>query len=304
MNISKEESKLGMIYAVCAFIFWGLIPIYFKQVSSVSSLEVLLHRIIWSVVVLMILLIISKQISVVKDIFKSLKQLKFLILSSFLVSSNWLIFIWAVSNNHIVEASLGYFINPLVNVVLGYLFFSERMNKNQYIAIFIATLAVIYQIISLGEIPLISLSLAFSFGLYGLVRKKIAIASIPGLFVETIVLLPIALIYFYYLADTNSSAFFADDGYITFMLALGGIITVVPLLLFNGAATRMKLTTLGFFQYIGPSLAFMVAIFIYNEPMNIDKLITFILIWISLVIFSWDGIRSKKLANKIAKQNS
>ena len=273
-------------------------PIYFKQVDTVSAIEVLLHRIIWSVVVLVILLVISKQVSVVKDIFKSLKQLKYLILSSLFVSSNWLIFIWAVSQNKIVETSLGYFINPLVNVVLGYLFFSERMNKNQYIAIFIATFAVLYQIVSIGEIPLISLSLAFTFGFYGLVRKKIAIPSIPGLFVETIVLLPFALVYFYYLVDTNSSAFFANDSYITLMLSLGGIITVLPLLFFNGAATRMKLTTLGFFQYIGPSLAFMVAIFIYNEPMNMDKLITFILIWVALVIFSWDAIVSKRKAKR------
>ncbi|NQY94716.1 MAG: EamA family transporter RarD [Campylobacteraceae bacterium] len=289
-----------MIYAICAFIFWGLIPIYFKQVSSVGAFEVLIHRIIWSVVVLILLILITKQIDIVKDLFKSLKKLKYLILSSFLVSTNWLIFIWAVSNDKIVETSLGYFINPLVNVVLGYIFFSERMNRNQYIAIFIATLAVLYQIVSLGEVPIISLALAFSFGLYGLVRKKIAIASIPGLFVETIVILPFALAYFYYLVDTNSSFFMADDSYITIMLSLGGIITVIPLLLFNGAATRMKLTTLGFFQYIGPTIAFCVAIFIYNEPMNSDKMVTFILIWIALVIFSWDGIKNKKLAKKKA----
>lgn len=291
-----------MIYAVCAFTFWGLMPIYFKQIDTVSAIEVLVHRIIWSVVVLVILLIMSKQISIVKDIFKSIKQLKYLILSSLFVSSNWLIFIWAVSHNRIVETSLGYFINPLVNVVLGYLFFSERMNRNQYIAIFVATLAVVYQIVSLGEIPLISLSLAFTFGLYGLVRKKIAIPSIPGLFVETIVLLPFALVYFYYLVDTNSSAFFAGDSYITLMLSLGGIITVLPLLFFNGAATRMKLTTLGFFQYIGPSLAFMVAVFIYNEPMNMDKLITFILIWVALVIFSWDAIMTKRKAMRALQE--
>ncbi len=295
MNSNSDESKLGMIYAICAFTFWGLIPIYFKQVSSVGAFEVLIHRIIWSVVVLILLIVITKQIDVIKELFKSLKQLKYLALSSFLVSANWLIFIWAVSNNQIVETSLGYFINPLVNVILGYIFFSERMNRNQYIAIFIAFIAVLYQVISLGELPLVSLALAVSFGLYGLVRKKIAIASIPGLFAETVIILPFALVYFYYLIDTNSSAFVSDDSYITLMLSLGGIITVIPLLFFNGAATRMKLTTLGFIQYIGPTLAFCVAIFIYNEPMNIDKLITFILIWIALVIFSWDAIKKKKV---------
>jgi len=300
LNTNTDESKLGMIYAICAFAFWGLIPIYFKQVASVGAFEVLIHRIIWSVVVLILLILITKQIDIVKDLFKSIKKLKYLVLSSLLVSTNWVIFIWAVSNNQIVETSLGYFINPLVNVVLGYIFFSERMNRNQYIAIFVATLAVLYQIISLGEVPIVSLALAFSFGLYGLVRKKIAIASIPGLFVETIVILPFALAYFYYLLDNNTNYFMAGDSYLTFMLCLGGIITVIPLLLFNGAATRMKLTTLGFFQYIGPTIAFCVAIFVYNEPMSSDKMITFILIWIALVIFSWDGIKNKnkKIENK------
>lgn len=291
---SKDESRIGIIYAVCAFTFWGLIPIYFKQVSSVLPLEVLVHRIIWSVVFLIFLLIVSKQINIVKQIFLSFKKLKYLIISSLLVSTNWLVFIWAVSNEKIVETSLGYFINPLVNVILGYIFFTERMNRNQYIAILIATFAVLYQVISLGEIPIVSLTLAITFGLYGLVRKKIEISSIPGLFVETILLLPFALAYLFYLESSNSSAFFGDDLYIICMLSLGGIITVLPLLWFNSAATRMKLTTLGFLQYIGPSLAFMVAIFIYNEPMNMDKLITFILIWIALVIFSWDGIVSLK----------
>lgn len=298
MNTDTNESRLGMIYALCAFTFWGLIPIYFKQVSTVGAFEVLVHRVIWSVVVLVILIIVTKQVNIVKDLFKSLKQLKYLILSSFLVSSNWLIFIWAVSNNQIMETSLGYYINPLVSVILGYIFFSERMNKKQYVAIFIATLAVLYQIVSLGEIPLVSLSLAFSFALYGFVRKKIAVPSIPGLFVETIVILPFALAYFYYLAQTNSSFFLGDDSYITLMLSLGGIITVIPLLLFNGAATRMKLTTLGFFQYIGPSIAFCIAIFVYDEPMNTDKLISFILIWIALVIFSWDAIARQKKVSK------
>jgi len=299
LNSSRDESKLGMIYAICAFTFWGLIPIYYKQISQVTPFEVLAHRVIWSVVVLIVLLMITKQTNIVKDIFKSLKQLKYLILSSLLVSVNWLIFIWAVSNNQIVETSLGYFINPLVNVVLGYMFFAERMNRNQYIAIGIAIIAVLYQIVSLGSLPVVSLALAFSFGFYGLVRKKIEIPSIPGLFVETIVILPFALAYLYYLFSTNSSYFFDNDIYVSFLLSLGGIVTVIPLLLFNGAATRMKLTTLGFFQYIGPTLAFLVAIFIYNEPMNMDKLITFVLIWIALVIFSWDGIINKKRKSKI-----
>ncbi len=289
-----NNERLGQIYAVLAFLFWGAIaPIYFKQVASVDPVEVLIHRIIWSCIILIPLVFITKQFDIFKTLIKDSKKLKYLALSTFFISINWLVFIWAVANNRIMETALGYYINPLVNVLLGFLFFSERMTKNQYLAIFIAFLAVFYQLITIGSIPIISLILAFSFGFYGMIRKKINVGSIVGLFVETLILLPFGLVYLYYIVSNNTISFLNSTEYISIMLSLGGLITIIPLLLFNGAATRMRLTTLGFFQYIGPTCAFLLAVFIYNEEFNMDKLITFSLIWIALVIFSLDSLRKK-----------
>ena len=290
-----SENKIGQIYAVLAFLFWGAIaPIYFKQVASVDPLEVLIHRVIWSFLILIPLLFITKQVDVFKLLIKDYKKLKYLALSTVFISLNWLVFIWAVANDKIMETALGYYINPLISVLLGYLFFSEKMTKNQYIAIFIACLAVLYQLISAGSIPLISLTLAFSFAFYGMIRKKIHVGSIVGLFVETLILLPFSLLYLGYIISNDSISFLNSTDYISLMLGLGGLITIIPLLLFNGAATRMRLTTLGFFQYIGPSCAFLVAIFIYHEEFNVDKLISFSLIWIALLIFSLDSLKKKK----------
>jgi len=296
-----SENKLGQIYAVFAFFIWGAIaPIYFKQVSNVEPLEILNHRIIWSFVILIPLLFITKQTKVLKVLLKDYKKLKYLVLSTIFVSINWLLFIWAIANDKIMETALGYYINPLINVLLGYLFFSERMSKNQYIAIFIACLAVVYQVVAAGTLPIVSLVLGFSFAIYGLIRKKANVGSIVGLFVETLMLLPFTLLYFWYIIDNDSMAFLHSSNYISIMLCLGGVITITPLLLFNGAATRMKLTTLGFFQYIGPTCAFLLAIFVYHEEFDIHKLISFSFIWTALVIFSLDSIRNKK-KQKVSK---
>ncbi|MBU0925255.1 EamA family transporter RarD, partial [bacterium] len=290
----------GQVYAIFAFLFWGAIaPIYFKQVASVEPIEVLIHRIFWSFIILIPLLFITKQIEVFKLLIKDMKKLKYLAISTFFISLNWLVFIWAVANNKIIETALGYFINPLVSIFLGYLFFQERMSKYQNIAIFIAFFAVIYQVITLGTIPIVSLTLALSFAFYGMIRKKINVGSIVGLFTETLILMPFALIGIYYLISTNKISFLHSTLYIDLMLSLGGLITVIPLLLFNGAATRMKLSTLGFFQYIGPSCSFLLAIFIYKEELNFDKLITFCLIWIALIIFSLDSINTQQKNKKM-----
>jgi chloramphenicol-sensitive protein RarD len=289
-----NNEKLGQIYAILAFFIWGAIaPIYFKQVASVEPLEVLIHRIFWSFLILIPLLFITKQIEVLKIIIKDINKLKYLAISTFFISINWLVFIWAVANNKIIETALGYYINPLVSVFLGFLFFSERMTKYQYVAIFIAFIAVCYQIFTLGTIPLVSLTLALSFAFYGMIRKKIHVGSIVGLFIETLILMPFALIGIYYLISTNKISFLQSSMNIDLMLSLGGLITIIPLLLFNGAATRMKLSTLGFFQYLGPSCSFLVAIFIYQEELNFDKLITFSFIWLALLIFSLDSINTR-----------
>lgn len=288
-----SKTQLGQIYAVLAFLFWGgLSPIYFKEVASVDSFEVLVYRVIFSVLVLLPLIFYKKETQNLFFILKDKKKIFYLFISTFFVSLNWLIFIWAIANEKILETALGYYINPLVNVLLGFLVFNEKMNRNQYIAIALAILAVVYQFISLGYIPIVSLALAISFGIYGMVRKKIEIGSIVGLFIEVLLLLPFALIYIIYLYFNGGLAFVQNNGfYISFMLSLAGLVTVIPLLLFNGAATRMRLATLGFFQYIGPTVAFLLAVFIYKEEFNFDKFVTFVLIWIALIFFSYNSIK-------------
>tara|TARA_B100001063_G_scaffold50067_1_gene44108 strand:- start:15096 stop:16001 length:906 start_codon:yes stop_codon:yes gene_type:complete len=300
-----SENRLGQVYAVLAFLFWGAIaPIYFKQVSSVEPLEVLIHRIFWSFIILIPLLFITKQVDIFKIIIKDVKKLKYLAFSTFFISLNWLVFIWAVANERIMETAFGYYINPLVSVFLGYVFFGERMTRYQNFAILIAFLAVLYQLISLGSLPLVSLTLALSFAFYGMIRKKINVGSIVGLFIETLILMPFALLGIYYLMINDKISFLNSSEYINIMLSLGGIITITPLLLFNGAATRMKLSTLGFFQYLGPTCAFLLAIFIYKEEFNSDKLITFSLIWLALVIFSLDSLNTKNKNKKSKESNS
>jgi len=297
LYLNKEQ--LGQFYAVLAFLFWGgLSPIYFKEVASVNSFEVLVYRVIFSVIFLIPLIFYKKEIKNLFFILRDKRKIYYLFISTFFISLNWLVFIWAIANEKILETALGYYINPLVNVLLGFLVFNEKMEKNQYIAIVLAISAVFYQFISLGYIPIISLFLAVSFGIYGMLRKKIEVGSIVGLFVEVLLLLPFAFLYLVYLYFNGGIAFMQNsDSYTSFMLSLAGLITIIPLLLFNGAATRMKLTTLGFFQYIGPTVAFLLAVFVYKEEFNIDKLITFTLIWIALIFFSYNSIK-KVLINR------
>ncbi|MFV0561981.1 EamA family transporter RarD [Malaciobacter mytili] len=289
-----KQEKIGLFYAISAFLFWGLCPIYYKQISMIPPFEILAHRVVFSVFVLIILLSISKQFITLKPILKSFAKMKYLIFASILISINWFTFIYAISIDKIVEASLGYFITPLVNVALGFLFFSERVNKLQGFSIILALFAVIYELLTLGSIPIIALVLAFSFGFYGMLRKRVQIASIPGLFIETIIMLPIALFYLFYLVDNNQSYFNTLDNYNLFILSLSGLVTVLPLLWFNSVATRMSLTTLGFLQYLGPTVAFIIAITLYNEELSINKLFTFILIWIALVLFSFGRLNKKE----------
>lgn len=291
---AKSEELRGIIYAICAFTFWGLVPIYFKLLSHIDAFEVLIHRILWSVVFLSILIIFTKQFQTLKNILKDRKKLIILFISAFLVSFNWLVFIWAIANNMIMEASLGYYINPLVNVFLGMVFFGEKAKKLQIIAIVLACVAIVYQIISLNSIPVVSLILAFSFGLYGLARKKINVPSVTGLLIETTLISPFALLYISYLFIYNKSNFLFPPDQTSLLLACAGFITVIPLLWFNGAAIRISMFKLGFLQYLGPSIAFLLAVFVYDEPFNKEKIITFIIIWLALIIFTISDIKKIK----------
>lgn len=297
MNTLSQE-KQGYIYAILAFVFWGLVPIYFKLLSTVSAPEVLAHRIIWSVILLFAMLFISRQLGAFKLLAKDFGKLKYLILSAFLVSINWLVFIWAVAHDMIAESSLGYYINPLVNFALGILFFKDRPSLWQSVAIALAFFAIIYQVIALGTLPIVSLLLAFSFAFYGLVRKHVNLPAMTGLLVETLILFPVALCYFIYLVMTHQNALTFPPDALSWLLVLAGVITVVPLLWFNAAATRISLIHLGFFQYIGPTVSFLLAIFVYDEVLVPEKLTSFIMIWIALLIFSIDGYVKKRVQKR------
>ncbi len=297
----QTRSRQGILLAIAAYIMWGIAPIYFKAISSVAPPEILSHRIIWSFVLLAVLLQLGKRWKVVFRVLSNKKSMFFLFITSLLVASNWLIFIWAVSSNHMMDASLGYYINPLFNVLLGMFFLGEKLRKLQWFAVLLAFIGVVVQVAAFGQVPIVALALATTFGFYGLLRKKINLDAQTGLFVETMIILPAALVYLFLIADSETSQLATNSASLNLLLISAGIVTTLPLLCFNGAATRIMLSTLGFFQYIGPSLMFLLAILVYGEPFTTDKMITFSFIWCALIIFSLDGLKFANAKRKAKK---
>lgn len=279
----------GVLYAIMAFLIWGFCPLYFKQLSTIAAGEILSHRIIWSCLLLLVLLLASRSLHRVRAVLRQPRQLAALALCALLVAGNWLLFIWSVNNNHLLEASLGYFINPLCNILLGMLFLGERLRRLQWLALLLACAGVIIQILLLGHLPWIALTLAITFSIYGLIRKQLPVDAPTGLFIETSLLLPLALIYLIGVADSTSSHLLANPPSLNVLLMLAGVVTTVPLLLFTAGARLIRLSTLGFIQYLGPSIMFLLALFLYQEPVQPAKLLTFICIWSALGIFSAEG---------------
>jgi len=294
----QQRTRQGILLAIGAYTMWGIAPIYFKSLSEVSPLEILSHRVVWSFFLLAFLLHLGRSWRNVRDTLTSKPKMTYLVATSLLVGANWLIFIWAVNANHMLDASLGYYINPLINVVLGMIFLGERLRKLQWFAVGLAAIGVLIQIVAFGSIPVVAIALAFSFGFYGLLRKKVSLEAQTGLFIETLVMLPAAAIYLLFIADSATSDLAANPMTLNLLLIAAGIVTTLPLLCFTGAATRLKLSTLGFFQYIGPSLMFLLAVLIYGEAFTTDKAITFAFIWGALVIFSFDGLRHNKKSKR------
>ncbi len=286
----QANAKKGVLLAIGAYTMWGVAPIYFKTITFVPALEILSHRVIWSFFFLAIIIHFSHQWRNVVSIFQSKSKMLYLTTTALLVGGNWLIFIWAINANHMLDASLGYYINPLINVIFGMLFLGERLRKLQWFAVALAAIGVAIQIVVFGSIPVVAFSLAISFAFYGLLRKKVSVNGQTGLFVETLILLPLALIYLFWFAQSATSSMTNNDWGLNLLLISAGIVTTLPLLCFTGAATKLKLSTLGFFQYIGPSLMFLLAVLVYGEAFTTDKAITFIFIWSALVVFSFDGL--------------
>lgn len=286
-----KSTQKGFILALATFIMWGIFPIFFKFIENVAATEVLAHRIIWSALILLVVLIITKKLANVKRIIKIKKVTLTLAITGALIASNWGIFIYAINQNEILATSLGYFINPLFSILLGAIILKEELNSTLKLSIFIVFIAIGIQIYALGKLPIISIMLPLSFALYGLLRKRLGVRTFEGLFIETMILAPFALLYLIYLTINNSGEFGMNFNGI--MLFLSGFVTILPLLTFNASTKYLKLSTIGFLQYISPTLSMIIAVFIYNEVLDFYKIISFALIWISLAIAATANLRRK-----------
>lgn len=283
----------GFLFAVGAYILWGLLPIYLKALTNVDVLEVLSHRILWSVPFGAGLLTLRKQWPQVKAAFGERRVLLMLGVAATSIGANWMLYVWAIANDRVLEASLGYFINPLMYVAVGVFILGEKMRRVQIFAVGLATAGVLVLTFGGGVFPWVSLLLAGTFTAYGYIRKTTNVGALPGLFIEVILLSPIALIYLLWLINAGEAVFLAQSAGMDILLMLAGPVTVIPLVLFALAARRLQLTTVGLLQYIGPTLQFILGIY-YGETFTLYHGICFALIWIALAIFSVDAVRTSR----------
>ena len=283
-------NKQGLLFALSAYTAWGVFPIYWKLLQQVPALQLISHRIIWSFALLMIILALKGGIKTIIGQMTNLKVLRVYALASILIGINWLFYVWAVNAGFIIETSLGYFINPLISVLLGTIFFKERLRPMQWIAVLMATIGVAYLTIAYGRLPWIALILAFSFGFYGLVKKLAPLSSVSGLTMETGLLFLPALGYLLF-SEWHGGGAFTHSGLQADLLMIGtGLITTFPLLMFASATQRIPLSMVGLMQYIAPTIQFLIGIFIFHEPFSNQQLIGFGLVWIGLIIFISESI--------------
>ncbi len=293
-----DKKTFAFIVALFSFLIWGALVIYWHQLSSVNPLEVVAHRAIWSLVFTAVLIFITKKTGEVVHILKKPKNILPLILSSILIAGNWGLFIWAVANDKILESSMGNYITPLLNVAASAIIFKVVLNKYQKLSVLLAFLGVIYMVLVYGKVPYIALFFAITFCTYGIIKKLVPASALTGLFIETLIISVPSAIYVIYLIVLGESAVLKDDIFIKFLLICGGIVTTLPLLGFSYSAKILHLSTLGILQYITPTIAFLLGVFVYHEYFSANILITFILIWIGLIIYSADGIIQLKKSKK------
>ncbi|MBR3829237.1 MAG: EamA family transporter RarD [Bacteroidales bacterium] len=291
------EDRKGLLYGFLCYLIWGMFPLYWRLLDDVDSFEILAHRMLWSGVFMVTLFIGIRRMRLRNHIQRP-RQYLMLLLTGTLISFNWGLYIWAINHGYILQSSLGYYINPLVNVLLGYLFLHERLNRAQTVALMLALAGVVYFTIDYGHFPIISLGLAFSFGIYGLLKKKMGLNATPALTVETIWMMPAALVFITFLCSQGQSALNHFDWFTWLLLLLSGAVTAIPLLLYGKAAERITLTALGFLQYISPTGQFLIGIFVYKESFTTAHIICFACIWLGLTIFTVDIIKRLKRTEK------
>jgi len=294
------EGRKGFLYGLAAYLLWGVFPLYFPLLEPAGALEVLAHRIFWSAVLMAVVVPILGRGASVRRVLASPRLRLLLCGSAALITVNWGIFIYAVNNGHVVEASLGYFINPLVSVLAGVVLLGERLRPLQWTAVGLATLAVLGLTFEYGRPPWIALALAFSFAGYGLLRKKANVGTVEGLTVETGLVAPLALGYIVWLSATGGSHAFVNPPWHLMLLMSSGVVTAAPLLLYGAAVTRAPLSALGILFYVNPTLQFLVGVVVLGEPMPVGRLLGFVLIWIALGVFTIDSLRQRRLG-KVAQ---
>jgi chloramphenicol-sensitive protein RarD len=290
---SPDDARHGVAAGLVAYSLWGLLPIYFKIVAAVPSSEVLLHRVVWAVPFGALIIHARRQWPEVRQAFTHRRMLLLLATAAFFIAANWYVYIFAIQKEQVFQASLGYYINPLLYVLVGVVFLGEDLRRLQMAAVVLAAIGVFVLTVSGGQFPGIALFLAVSFTIYGVIRKQVVIGGMPGLFVETVLLLPIAAIWLAWLIYSGSAAFSLAAPGLAGLLILAGPITVIPLLCFALAARRLPLTVIGFMQFLAPTLFFLIGIF-YGEELTTPHLICFACIWIAVILFSADAVRSRR----------
>jgi chloramphenicol-sensitive protein RarD len=289
-TIEEKAVRQGVLLGLAAYTTWGSFPVFFKALHGAAPLEIVAHRIFWSVVLLAFLVVLRRQTGIVWQTIKDRACLMTLCGSTLLIATNWLTFLYAIQSGEVLQSSLAYFITPLISVLLGFLFLGERLGKLQAVSVLLAFLGVLILTFHHGRFPWYALVMATSFGLYGLLRKLARVDAMVGLTVETLLLAPLALIYILLLHGQGNGAFLSGTLRLDLLLPLSGVVTALPLLAFVGAARRLRMATIGFLQYITPSLHFLLAVLLYHELFSAGHLVSFVFIWVALAIYSVDAL--------------
>lgn len=291
----------GLLYALAAFGIWGLFPLYLRELASVPPLEVVVHRSVWSLLLLLVVLTVMRRWAWLPQLLRQPRKGLLFVASALLLSANWLVYVWAIVNGHVLDASLGYFINPLVSVLLGVLVLRERLQPAQWLAVALAAAGVLWLTVDAGRLPWVALLLAVSFGLYGLLRKTAPLGALEGLTLETLVLAPLVLPLLVWFTLQPGGAMARGDGSLNVLLLLSGPLTALPLLLFAAAARRLPLATVGLMQYLSPTVQFLLGITVFHEPMQPKRLVGFVFIWAALAVYSGHAWwASRRLAARLA----
>ncbi len=292
----------GILYGLSAYVLWGMFPLFFKQLQAASAIEVVLHRMVWSLVFVLIVLAVLRRWNWLGDVRRSPALLGKFAVSALLLAGNWLSYVWAVNNGHVLDASLGYFILPLINVALGFIFLHERPRKAQWAAFALAATGVLWMAVQSGHVPWLALLIAMTFGFYGLMRKTATLGALEGMSLETMLLAPLAVVALLWGGPSGpGSQGPAHDAHTWLFFLLSGPVTAIPLLLFAAGARRVPLSTMGFLQYITPSILALMGVFLYGEPFAGPRAVGFVLIWVALVLYTMEGLWAGRRAAAAAR---